>query len=182
MPQIFLISSPSGGGEDSVIEGLQKKMRFHRVITTVTRQKRKGEKEKKPYYFVTEKKFKKMLEKNAFIEWAKVYGDYRGCARYEIERLLRKKLPILWKVDWQGIKTIKKIFPRAVAIFISPPSYEALKKRLIERGKDTLEEIQSREPFTRKWLKHKNIYDYIVLNKDKKLHETIEKVKKIIQN
>lgn len=181
MQKIFLISSPSGGGEDSVIEGLSRSLKFNRVITTVTRPMLKGEKQGKPYYFVTEKKFKGLLKKNAFVEWAKVYSAYRGCTHEEIKRLLRKKLPIIWKVDWQGVKSIQKLFPNSVSIFIAPPSYKVLEKRLMRRGRDSLKDIKKREPFTKVWLKHKNIYDHVILNKEGKLQETIEKVKKIIQ-
>ena len=176
VPKIFLISSPSGGGEDSVIEGLKKHIHFNRVITMVTRPKLKGEAQGKPYYFISEKKFKKLIKKNELIEWAIVYGNYRGCTKKEIQQLLKSILPIVWKVDWQGVKTIKKIYPQAVAIFIAPPSYKALKKRLIKRGRDTIEDIKKRETFTHEWLKHKDVYDTIVVNDEGMLEDTINKV------
>lgn len=181
MPKIFLISSPSGGGEDSVIQGLKKYLRFKRVITTVTRPMLKGEKQGKPYYFISEKKFKDMLKKNEFAEWARVYGNSRGCTKKEIGRLLSQKLPIIWKVDWQGVVTIKKQFPKALAIFISPPSYKILEKRLLGRGRDTIKEIRKREKFTKAWLKKKHLYDFVVVNYEGKLPKTIRRVAGIIQ-
>lgn len=181
MPKIFLISSPSGGGEDSVIQGLKKCLRFKRVVTTVTRPMFKGEKQGKPYYFVSVKKFKGMLKKNEFIEWAHVYGNYRGCAKNEIQRLLGQNLPIIWKVDWQGVITIKKQFPKALAIFISPPSYKILEKRLLARGRDTRKEIQRRKKFTQEWLKKKHLYDFVALNREGRLKETVKKVCGIIK-
>ena len=179
--KIFIISGPSGAGEDSVIEGLKKKIKFNRVITTVTRKMRAGEKQGNPYYFVSVKKFQAMLKKEEFIEWAIVYDDYRGCTKKEINHLLKCKKPILWKVDWHGVKTIKKLLPKTIAIFISPPSYEILEDRLIERGQDSLQTINHRKKFTLEWLKHKDIYDYIVKNQENKLNQTINKITQIIK-
>ena len=180
-PKIFLISSPSGGGGDSVIDGLEKYLKFSRVITTVTRPIRAREKQGKPYYFITKKKFKKLLRENAFIEWARVYGDYRGCAKKEISRLLKKRVPIVWKVDWQGVKTIKKMYPWAISIFLKPKSYKTLEKRLKKRGRDSLEEIRKRKQYTKNWLLKKRLYDYAAENREGKLKETINKVLKIIK-
>ncbi|PIS05005.1 MAG: guanylate kinase [Candidatus Buchananbacteria bacterium CG10_big_fil_rev_8_21_14_0_10_42_9] len=180
-PPIFIISGPSGAGEDTVIERLQGKYKFNRVITTVTRAKRQGEREGNPYYFVTEAKFKKLAQAEKFIEWAKVYDKYRGCTYAEIERLMKAGKPIFWKVDWQGVETIKKIFPQAIAILIAPESYAVLKERLIKRGQDTLEEINKREAFTKNFLRHKKAYDYVVINKQGKIEATIEQASKIIE-
>ncbi|MBU1146388.1 guanylate kinase [Patescibacteria group bacterium] len=176
----FIISGPSGAGEDSVIEGLGKKIKFERVITTVTRAKRAGEREGKPYHFITVPKFKKMIKNKEFWEWARVYGDYRGAAHKELNRLMRKKTLALWKVDYQGAETIKKKMPEVLSISISPPSLASLEKRLIKRGQDSLEVIKKRMPFTKKWLKHTKGYDYIVVNRENKLKETIDRVFKIL--
>lgn len=182
MNKIFIISSPSGGGEDSVISGLAKKIKFNRVITTVTRPILAGERQGLPYYFVTVPEFKKLIKRNEFIEWAIVYGDYRGCTKKEITRLLKLKKPIVWKVDWQGVATIKKLYPQAVAIFIAPPSYDSLVKRLIKRGRDTMADIKKREAFTKQWLAKKNVYDRIVVNQDGQLDKTIKAVAEIIRD
>lgn len=176
----FIISGPSGAGEDSVIEGLGKKIKFERVITTVTRGKRPGERERKPYYFISVPKFKKMIKNKKFWEWALVYGDYRGATHKEMERLRRKKTLALWKVDYQGAETIKRKMPEVLSVGISPPSLATLQKRLAKRGQDSPEVIKKRMPFTKKWLKHTRGYDYIVVNKDNKLNETIGKVFKIL--
>lgn len=172
----FIISGPSGAGEDSVIEGLGKKIKFERMITTVTRAKRRGESEGHPYHFVTIPKFKKMIKNKEFWEWARVYGDYRGATEKEIARLMRKKTLVLWKVDYQGAETIKKKMPEVLSIFISPPSLAVLKKRLIKRGQDSPEVIKKRMPFTKKWLKRLKGYDYTIVNRESKLKETINRV------
>lgn len=179
--KIFIISGPSGAGEDSVIEGLKKNREFNRVVTTVTRKPRKGEGQGNPYFFITPDEFKEMIKKDEFIEWALVYGDYRGATKKEIERLSSLNDPVLWKVDWQGVKTIKKAIPEAVSIFITPESYEDLEKRIKERGENAEDTIKNRAQETKVWLEQKDIYDHTVVNKEGKLEETIKKVEEIIE-
>lgn len=176
----FIISGPSGAGEDSVIEGLKDKIKYERVITTVTRGKRIGEREGFPYYFVSRKKFESMIKKDAFIEWADVYGDYRGATKKEIERLNKKNALALWKVDFQGVETIKKKIPGVLSVLILPPSLKVLEERLIKRKTDTPETIKKRLPFTKKWLKQRKSYDYTVINEENKLEETIDRVLRIL--
>ena len=180
-PKVFIISGPSGAGEDSIIEELQKKLNFNRVVTTVTREPRGAETEGNPYYFVSVDEFKKLIDDNKLVEWAIVYDNYRGCTKQEISRLLQAGKPIFWKVDWQGVKTIKQHLPDAVAIFIAPPSYEALEQRLIKRGQDSTKTIKQRETFTREWLKHKDIYDHVITNHDGKFDQTVAQAMGIIQ-
>jgi len=180
--KIFIISGPSGAGEDVIINGLKKKIKFNQLITTVTRKMRVGEKQGKPYYFTTVKKFKGMIKNKEFIEWAIVYGDYRGCPKKEMGRLIKLDKPIIWKADWQGAKTVKKVFPNSVvSIYINTPSYQILEKRLMRRGWDSKQTIENRKKFTLEWFKHKDIYDYIVTNYEGKLDQTIEKFVKIIK-
>lgn len=179
--KIFIISGPSGVGEDSVINGLKKKMKFNRVRTTVTRKPRIGESQGKPYFFTTVNDFKKMIKADEFIEWAIVYGDYRGATKKEIDRVLKLKNPVLWKVDWQGVRTIQKQIPESVSIFIVPGSYQELEQRIIQRKKDSLKTIKSREVETKKWLRQTKLYDYVVVNKQGELEKTIEKVAAIIK-
>lgn len=178
--KIFIISGPSGAGEDAVIAGLKKVLKFNTVITTVTRKKRQGESQGNPYYFINENKFKNLIENNELVEWAIVYDAYRGCTYKEIERLLKLNKPIIWKVDWQGVKIIKKKFPQAISIFITVPSYQTLIKRLQKRGLDSAQTIKSREKFTKNWLKYKKIYDYTVVNRDNQLKQAIDRIKAII--
>lgn len=180
MNKIFVIFGPSGSGQDSVIEGVQKKIPCNRVITTVTRKMRKGEKQGKPYYFISVEKFKKLLQQKAFVEWARVYGDYRGCEKKEIRRLLKLNKPAIWKVDWQGAIAVKKSFPGSVVFFIKPPSLVALKERLKKRGLDSPNMIKDR------WMKIiENIknaeYDYAIVNREGKLQDAVKKIEKIIR-
>ena len=179
--KIFIISGPSGAGEDSVINGIRKKIKFNRIRTTITRKPRNIERQGKPYFFTTPKKFKVMIANHEFIEWAIVYGDYRGATKKEVNRVLKLKKPVIWKVDWQGVRAIKKALPETVAIFIKPSSYKVLEKRLFSRHLDTPQTIKSREQESKDWLKKNKMYDYVVINEDGKLTQTIKRVEMIIK-
>ncbi len=181
MTMIFIVSGPSGAGEDSVIEAVQKRGDYNRVITTVTRKMRSGEEDGRPYYFISRERFEEMLKNDEFVEWAIVYDDYRGATKLEIERLLNEARPIIWKVDWQGVATIKKHYPEAVSIFITPPSYEVLEERLKRRGTETDLEIKRREAFTKKWLLKRDMYNHVVVNADGELDAAIAEVERIIR-
>lgn len=183
--RLFIISGPSGAGEDSVIRGLKKHFKITRVVTTVTREKRKGEKEGEPYYFISKKEFEKGIKKGEFAEYADVYGYLYGTTFKELKKVQKEceksnKIEF-WKIDWQGVKTVKKQHPDIISILIEPTSIKSLEKRLIKRGQDSLPVIQKRLAAAKIWLKHKDIYDYRVLNCDGKIDEAVEKAAKIIK-
>lgn len=184
--RLFIISGPSGAGEDTAIKGLEKYFKITRVVTTVTRGKRKGEKQGKPYYFISKKAFEKGIKRGEFAEYADVYGYLYGVTFKELKKTQKEcdknnKIGI-WKIDWQGVKNVNKQLPDIVSILIEPPSIKSLEKRLIKRGQDSLPVIKKRLIAAKVWLKHKDIYDYKVLNSDGKINETIEKAAKIIRN
>ncbi len=179
---LFIISGPSGAGEDSVIEGLKKHLPIERVITTTTRAPRPGESQGNPYYFISLKEFQDKIKNKEFLEYAQEYnGNFYGVSRQEIERI--KKLPKIgiWKMEYKGVQTAKKIMPEIKAIFLNAPSLEILEKRIRQRGNVSEQYIQERLAYTKEWLKHLDIYDYQVINEEGKLEETILKIKKIIQ-
>lgn len=182
--KLIIISGPSGAGEDSVIRGLiERGLLIERVITTLTRLMRPGEKQGSPYYFISADEFKKMLKEDKFVEWAMVYNDYRGCTYEELERVKQTGKIGIWKIDYQGIKTVKEKLKGIVAIYIKPPSLEIAIKRIRKRKQDSEQEIQRRINFMQAWLNPENdkLYDYIVVNEENKLDETVDKVASIIE-
>jgi len=183
--KIFIITGTSGAGKDSVIEGLKKiGFAFEWVKTTVSRPMRKGESEGSPYYFVTPAEFQKKIENDELIEYAKVYGNYYGAEKKEIERCLSAEKPILWKVDIQGVPVIKKNYSDSICIFISAPNFEIIEKRIRGRGKDNEEIIQKRLGTARHEMedaKNNPLYDFIVVNEQGKLEETVKKIADIIR-
>lgn len=179
---LIIISGPSGSGQDSVIQGLiDRGLPIERVITTMARPMRAGESEGQPYYFVSPEKFDLMIKNNELIEWAEVYDSKRGVTRQELERgLARPDKIAIWKMDWKGTAAAKKLFPEAIAILITAPSIKDLIERIKKRG-DSPASIQSRIAYTKEFLKHKNLYNYVVINEEGKLEQTIDEVIAILK-
>lgn len=178
---IFIISGPSGAGEDSIIEGLKKFFKIERTITTTTRTMRLGESQGNPYYFISREEFIARRDNNEFVEWAEQYnGNLYGVTKEEIERVKNSGNIGTWKIEWKGVITAKKIFPEIPSIFINAP-IDVLENRIRRRDNVSEEYIKERTEYTKEWLKHKDIYDYEVENKEGKLDEAIQTVKEIIE-
>ncbi|MFZ2187306.1 MAG: hypothetical protein WAV46_01630 [Candidatus Moraniibacteriota bacterium] len=181
MKNIFIISGPSGAGEDSIIDGLSKRLPTETIITTVTRPKRIGESDGHPYYFISRAAFEENIERGDMVEYAQHYnGNYYGVTKKELERIAASEKIGIWKIDYQGVATAKRLFPNIIAIFIIAP-LEVLEQRIRRRDNLTEEYVQERMEYTREWLKHTDLYDYTVENKQGKLDEAIEKVRAIIE-
>lgn len=182
MQNIFIISGPAGSGKDSVIEKLEQLLPVERIITTTTRAPRPGEHEGSPYYFLPLPDFKKKIVTGDFIEYSvNENGAYYGVSKKEFERIQKKEAITLWRVDWKGVVNIKQLYPEIPAILIIAP-IDMLEKRLRVRdqGKDETY-FQERMDYTREWLKHLDIYDYQVENKEGQLDETVAGVRRIIE-
>ena len=179
---LFLLSGPSGSGQDSVIEGLAKFLPIERVVTTTTRPMRDGESDGHPYHFVSKEAFEKGLRENMFLEYARHYGgEYYGVMKEEVDRVKNSGKVGIWKVDWQGVHNIKNIFPETKAILITAP-LETLEARLRRRDKDRSKaSLQERMAYSREYAHHTDLYDFIVPNEDAKLDEAVNKVREIIQ-
>lgn len=179
---IFIISGPSGAGEDSIIKGLETFLLIEIVITTTTREMRQGESQKKPYCFISKEEFLKGIKENKFFEYAKEYNNnYYGVTNNEIKRVAKSKKIVIWKIEYKGVISAKKKFKDITAILINAP-LEILEKRIKKRHSVTDEYIKSRMIYTKEWLKYKNIYDYEVINEEGKLDKAINKVLKIIKD
>ncbi len=178
---LFIISGPSGAGEDSIIDGLEKILPIERVITTTTRQIRPGEKSGKPYYFIGHDDFIKLIEEKKLFEYAQEYNNnYYGVTNDEINRIKTSGKIGLWKIEYQGVITAKKLMPKIIAIFINAP-LKILEKRIRARDNVTEEFVQERLEYTKKWLKHLDIYDYVIENEEGKLSQTISRIAEIIK-
>jgi len=181
MNNIFVVSGPSGVGKDTIISELKKQgLEFREIITTTTRPMRQGESQGNPYWFVSKEEFEDLIRKNKLVEWADVYGYYYGSQKKDVEKYLNDSLPIIFKVDPQGAKTIKKEFPNSKVIFIAPENIDNLEKRLKKRGQDKPEVIKKRLKEAREEIKNLSFWDAVVINKEGKLNEAVEKVKEII--
>lgn len=183
MSKIFIISGPSGAGEDSVIEGLKKYFQIERVITTTTRSMRAEESQGRPYYFISREEFKKKIEEDELAEYAQEYNNnFYGVTKDELKKVKDSGNIGIWKIEYKGVTTAKKKFPEIKSIYIAPSSFEILRERILRRDPNVSEEyLKERMNYTKEWMKHEDIYDYKVVNEEGRLEETIKKVAEIIK-
>ena len=181
---LFIISGPSGAGEDSIIEGIGQCCPIERVITTTTRAPRRGESQGNPYYFVSREEFLEKVKKGLFAEYEQHYNDnYYGVTREELERVAACGKVGIWKLEYKGVRSAKKLFPSITAIMITVPDLETLRRRILKRDPTVGERyLRERMEYSRQWMKQTDIYDYTVINADGKLSEAIEETVAIISS
>lgn len=178
---IFIISGPSGAGEDSVIAGLGRLFDTETIHTTTTRAPREGESEGNPYFFISHEAFQTGIKEGRFVEWAEQYnGNLYGITKEEFDRIERSGKIAFWKIDYKGVISAKKLFPNIVAILLTAP-LDILESRIRRRDNPGEDFIRERMEYTKEWLKHTDIYDYTIENAEGKLEETIEKTANIIR-
>ena len=164
---LFTVVAPSGAGKSSLIAALLE--RNHSIelsVSYTTRPPRDGEIDGREYCFVTRAKFEALITADEFLESAEVYGNLYGTSRKWIESRRAAGADVLLEIDWQGARSVKKIFPDMVYIYILPPSIDELQRRLIKRGKDSPTVIQRRLGEAREDLKHVYKADYVIINED----------------
>jgi len=136
-------------------------------VSHTTRKKRKGEIEGKDYYFVSQEEFKSMIKEDGLAEWAVVYGQYYGTSKRGIEKKGAKG-DLLLNIDIQGAQQIKEKYKKAVFIFIMPPHFRDLKRRLKARGQESSVSAQKRLEVARKEIRYYHQFDYVVINDELK--------------
>ena len=178
---LIVLSSPSGAGKTSISKQLVKNdKKIALSISCTTRTIRKGEKNKKDYFFLNKDEFKKMIDKNKLLEYANVFGNFYGTPKNEVLTLTNKNKDVLFDIDWQGFQQLKQNEFDVVGIFILPPSKKELARRLDNRGRDTKEEVVNRMKLAQSEISHFLEYDYIVVNE--KLEESVKKILSIIES
>lgn len=177
--RLIVITGPSGVGKDAVAESLRKFLPLRRIVTTTTRPRRTGD---RPYQYVTEADFRLLRLKGAFLEWAKVYGYSYGTTHSAVSAALRDPRRIAFIVnDPQGALTLRKLFPDALTIFLTPPSLKALENRLRRRGKDKEAAIHRRLTTARREMRLRYHFDAVVTNKEGKRTETARRIRSLIK-
>lgn len=165
--RLFILSAPSGGGKSSLAQALVQTLPDVAVsVSHTTRPPRPGEHDGVHYYFVSEAEFQDMVARGEFLEHAKVFDNYYGTSRAQVERQLAAGKHVLLDIDWQGMRAIKARMPEAVSIFILPPSREALEQRLRGRGQDSEAVIARRMRDAVAEMSHYREFDHVVVNDD----------------
>jgi guanylate kinase len=165
--KLFVIAAPSGAGKTSLVRALMQlrpALRFS--ISYTTRKQRPNERHSHDYFFVDRAEFERMVAAGDFLEHARVFDNYYGTSRQQVEQLLDASQDVLLEIDWQGAQQIRRALPECRSIFVLPPSREALEQRLRGRGTDSDEVIARRLRDSLADLSHWSEFDYIVVNDD----------------
>jgi len=169
---LFILSAPSGAGKSSLIKALLKQGKeessrpMQVSVSHTTRASRPGENDGEHYHFVSVENFKKQIKKNAFYEYAEVFGNYYGTSEAAIDAQLAQGIDVFLDIDWQGAQQVRMKKPTVTTIFISPPSRQELENRLRGRGQDSEDVIASRMEQAQRECSHFQEFDYIIINDD----------------
>lgn len=180
--QLIVLSAPSGAGKTTLARYLLETFpEFKFSISATTRKPRENEINGKDYYFLTKEEFEKLIERNEFVEYEQIFNNYYGTLKSEVEKSINNGEIIVFDIDVKGALSIKKQYPeKSLLIFISPPSIETLKQRLIRRGTETPEQLQERFKRIDLEMAMKDKFDVIIVNDDleeakKELIKTVSK-------
>ncbi|XP_004486110.1 guanylate kinase 3, chloroplastic isoform X2 [Cicer arietinum] len=181
-PLIIVISGPSGVGKDALISRLRdSRPGIHFVVTATTRPRRPSETDGKDYLFVSKDEFLKMVEKDELLEYALVYGDYKGVPKQQIRDFMAKGYDVVLRVDIQGAQTLRKVLGKsAVFVFLVAESEVAMVERLVDRNTETAESLLVRIGTAREEMKHVKNFDYVVVNAKDKLENAVKLLESII--
>lgn len=180
-PLLVVISGPSGVGKDTVLARLRERgFRFHFVVTMNSRPPRPGEQPGIDYHFVTPEQFETMIAQGELLEWARVYDQYKGVPKFEVRQAMASGQDVVMRVNVEGAATIKRLVPDALLIFLAPASVQELEQRLRLRLTEAPAELEQRLAMAQEELACVPDFDYVVLNHEGRLEETVEHVCAII--
>ncbi len=179
---LLLISGPSGSGKGTICQRLLNNcshLKMELSVSATTRPPRPGEVDGRDYFFMYPEEFEDTISKGGFLEWAPIYGYKYGTPAAGVMHSLEQGKNVILEIDVQGGISVKKSFPEAVLIFILPPTRQLLKRRLIDRNTDSLDEIEKRMNWVDTELAYIPEYDFVVINDG--LEDAVNDVKSIIK-
>jgi len=164
---LFIISGPSGAGKGTLVRELPPRVHDLWVsVSVTTRAPRPGEVEGRHYFFVSCEEFDRLANNDGLIEWAEVHGNRYGTPREEVEAKIAEGRQVILEIDPQGAFQVKSLMPASVLIFIMPPSWEELERRLEGRGSETKAQVETRLATAKRELELVGEYDHVVYNDD----------------
>lgn len=182
-PVLVVISGPSGVGKDATLNLMKDRadFPFYFVVTATTRPQRPNEVDGVDYHFVSVGEFAEMIEEGELLEYAVVYGDYKGIPKKHVRDALASGQDVIMRIDVQGAATIRKLVPNAITIFLIAESEGELVRRLQERKTEDADKLKMRTVTARQELKRLHEFDYVVVNHMDRQESTVEQVISIIR-
>ena len=179
LKKLIIITGPSGVGKGTVVKKiLDKDRNIWLSISATTRKPRIGEKDGENYYFLSEKRFKEMIDKKQFLEWAQFAGNFYGTPLFTVNEKIEKGFIVFLEIEVEGAKQIKEKFPEALSIFILPPNKDELERRIRNRGTEGEEAINRRLSRANYEIAFSEKFDFVVTNYD--VDKTVDKIFEII--
>jgi guanylate kinase len=172
---MVLISGPSGCGKSTIIQRLLSDKRVEFSVSATTREIREGETDGVDYHFLAREEFRAKVEQGAFIEWAEVFGNLYGTLRAPMEAAIANGRVFVVEIDVQGALQLRAIGEEGVYVFIAPPSFEELRRRLLGRGTESLEVLERRLQKAEDEYRERVKYDHVVINDQ--LDHAVEEVR-----
>ena len=181
-PLLIVISGPSGVGKDSVIQRMKERnLPFHFVVTATTRPARSNEVHGVDYFFLSSDDFAEMIEQGELLEYAIVYNDYKGIPKQQVRDALASGKDVVMRIDVQGAATIRELSPEALLIFLTTDTEDEMVNRLRSRKSETPEGLRLRIATARQELKRVGEFDYVAVNREHQLDETVNVIIAIIE-
>lgn len=177
---LYMVAAPSGAGKTTLVRLLLEAEPAVRLsISFTTRQARPGEQDGREYHFVDTASFRAMIGRQELLEWAEVHGNFYGTSKKWIADQLAADADVLLEIDWQGAQQVRKLFPKAIGVFILPPSMEELERRLTGRGTDAADVIARRLAAAQAEMRHVDEFDYVIINN--KLEEALLDLRAVVR-
>ena len=164
---LFIISGPSGAGKGTLVKAIEPLVPDIWVsVSVTTRAPRPGEVEGQHYFFIGGDEFDRLAETGGLLEWAEVHGNRYGTPRAAVEQKVAEGSQVVLEIDPQGAFQVKHLVAESILVFIMPPSWDELERRLVGRGSETEAQVETRMETARRELELVGDYDYVVLNED----------------
>jgi guanylate kinase len=180
-PLLVVLSGPSGVGKDTILMRMRDiGFPFHFVVTATSRAQRPGERDGYDYHFVSKGRFEEMISRGELLEWAEVYGHYKGIPKREVGQALQSGRDVILRIDVQGAATIKRLAPEAVFIFLAPGSFDELRNRLQWRRTESPDQMEQRLAMARREMDALEMFDYVVINREDHLDDAVGQIRNIM--